>query len=931
MQMPDQQRDDEAIFHIARELTESKKRADYLEQVCAGKPELRERVERLLDMHENEQSLLKTNDAFDETVDQCVVHESAGKTIGRFKLLQEIGEGGFGVVFMAEQLRPVRRKVALKVIKPGMDTKAVVARFEAERQALAMMDHPNIAKVLDGGTTESGRPYFVMELVKGVPINEFCDQQQLRPAQRLDLFVTVCQAVQHAHQKGIIHRDLKPSNILVGLDNDKPIVKVIDFGIAKAIHQQLTEKTLFTAFGQMVGTPQYMSPEQAEISGLDVDTRSDVYSLGVLLYELLTGSTPLATDQLRQAGYAELQRLVKEAETQRPSTRLSTSGEKLTAIAKHRSVEPDHLSALIKGDLDWVVMKALEKERDRRYATPAALADDVTRYLMKEPVEAYPPSAAYKMRKFVRRNRSLVVAGSTFVVVMLAAMMLSWWGWSAAEAAKEVAEYAQEVAERQTQIAETEKKNAIEVQGKLQVALDEKDKALDDYAEELFERGVTAVFSDDEDDLARVREKWGQCQFEPVMLELLTGLYMYQKGRYKEGVKTLGDVYKANKGTRLFAAAYFISLFQDEMDQNHVQEMREIIRGFDWDRDTDRGDEGSGEDRYERTNRFLFGWALIHDRHHEAEQILESTLEGRPWPIARVMYACALAQVAVDDRDAEKAWKAVEEIRKAEVLLPNEVPLAMNIGLWARYHCYWLTKDLNVKAEADELVAKLAKNMDYKNNYHLVANYYKMINSPLLKEVYEENEGDWQGVARSAYFYQVGDYKEATLFLGQRFADSYYARISSACVAAAEGDREQAMAVYEQIQRDSECLHIKIYALDILLLLGESRMASEVAKELDEKYEWKRYWHKVRLRLDLIINNDLSVEELVEKFDKDINESGSSECHGNYLLGLISLAKDDPSSAKGYLEAVIETRQFYLHQYEMAGALLARRFGSIND
>jgi len=302
--MTNRQIDEEAIFHIARDLTDTAKRSEYLQQVCGGDQELRQRIQGLLDAHEKEQTFLKSNVAFKSTVTQAPAKVESGsiakpgEEIGRFKLLQQIGEGGFGVVFMAEQHKPIRRKVALKVIKPGMDTKGVVARFEAERQALAMMDHPNIAKVLDGGTTDSGRPYFVMELVRGVPITDYCDNKQLSADQRLELFITVCKAIQHAHQKGIIHRDLKPSNILVALHDGKPVVKVIDFGVAKAVNQQLTDKTLYTAFGQMVGTPQYMSPEQAEISGLDIDTRSDVYSLGVILYELLTGSTPLETERL---------------------------------------------------------------------------------------------------------------------------------------------------------------------------------------------------------------------------------------------------------------------------------------------------------------------------------------------------------------------------------------------------------------------------------------------------------------------------------------------------------------------------------------------------------------------------------------------------------------------------------------------------------
>lgn len=513
--MTDRQIDEEAIFHVARDLTDVAKRSEYLQQVCGGDQELRQRIQDLLDAHEKEQTFLKSNVAFKPTDTQAPAKLESGsiakpgEEIGRFKLLQQIGEGGFGVVFMAEQYKPIRRKVALKVIKPGMDTKGVVARFEAERQALAMMDHPNIAKVLDGGTTDSGRPYFVMELVKGVPINDFCDQNQLPPHERLELFITVCKAIQHAHQKGIIHRDLKPSNVLVTLHDGKPVVKVIDFGVAKAVNQQLTDKTFYTAFGQMVGTPQYMSPEQAEISGLDIDTRSDVYSLGVLLYELLTGSTPLEIDQLRKAGYAEIQRLVKEAEPQRPSIRLSTSGEKLTAIAKHRSVAPDRLSALIRGDLDWVVMKALEKDRNRRYSTPVELADDVNRYLAKEPVEAYPPSSVYKMKKFVRRNRGLVLAASAFAVIMIAATTLSTWQWYEAEAARAEAEKAKFEAEEAKSEAEEAKAEAEE-------ALKSEKEALDDFAEELFERGITAVFSDDTADYRRVCERWEKANFEQI-------------------------------------------------------------------------------------------------------------------------------------------------------------------------------------------------------------------------------------------------------------------------------------------------------------------------------------------------------------------------------------------------------------------------------
>ena len=343
--------------------------------------------------------------------------------IGAYKLLQQIGEGGFGVVYMAEQVEPIRRKVALKIVKPGMDTKDVIARFEAERQALALMDHPNIAKVLDGGVTEFGRPYFVMELVKGVPITEFCDKNKLSTQQRIDLFLTVCRAIDHAHGKGIIHRDIKPSNVMVTLHDGKPVCKVIDFGVSKALSQQLTEKTLFTAYGQMIGTPTYMSPEQAEMSGLDIDTRSDVYSLGVVLYELLTGTTPLGKQEIQSATYDELQRMIKEEEAQRPSTRVSTLGKKATINAKNRSTEERKLSQQLRGDIDWIVIKALEKDRNRRYDSAKAMAEDLERHAKQEPVLARPPSLIYRAQKFLRRNR--IKVGVFATVSVLALVVLS--------------------------------------------------------------------------------------------------------------------------------------------------------------------------------------------------------------------------------------------------------------------------------------------------------------------------------------------------------------------------------------------------------------------------------------------------------------------------------------------------------------------------
>jgi tetratricopeptide (TPR) repeat protein len=371
------------------------------------------------------------------TVDEPI-SERPGAVFGPYKLVEEIAEGGFGVVFMAEQQRPVRRKVALKVLKPGMDTRQVVARFEAERQALAIMDHPNIAKVFDGGATPSGRPYFVMELVKGMPITEFCDRNQLTPRQRLELFLSVCQAVQHAHQKGIIHRDLKPSNVLVSLHDTTPVVKVIDFGVAKALGQQLTDKTLVTGFAQLMGTPLYMSPEQAGHSGLDIDTRSDIYSLGVLLYELLTGTTPFTREQFKEATYDEIRRIICEQEPPKPSTRLSSS-DTLPALAASRQTEPGKLTKLVRGELDWIVMKALEKDRTRRYESASAFAADVQRYLDDEPVQACPPSAGYRFGKFARRNKVALATAGMVAAALLIGTAVSMWQASEADAARKLA------------------------------------------------------------------------------------------------------------------------------------------------------------------------------------------------------------------------------------------------------------------------------------------------------------------------------------------------------------------------------------------------------------------------------------------------------------------------------------------------------------
>jgi WD40 repeat protein/serine/threonine protein kinase len=413
-----------SLLGEAVEYRSPEERAAFLDKACAGDAGQRARVEELLRAYQAAGNFLQGSPSLsnaDATVDEPV-RERPGTVIGPYKLMEQIGEGGMGLVFVAEQQQPVRRKVALKVIKPGMDSRAVIARFEAERQALALMDHPNIAKVHDGGTTPVGRPYFVMELVKGVPITEYCDQNQVPIRERLELFVAVCQAVQHAHQKGIIHRDLKPSNVLVVSNDGTPLVKVIDFGVAKAVGQQLTDKTIYTQFTQLLGTPLYMSPEQAGQSGVDVDTRTDIYALGVLLYELLTGTTPFDKKRFKEAAYEEMRRMIREEEPPKPSTRISTLGQAATTISTQRQSDPKRLGQLVRGELDWIVMKALEKDRNRRYETASTLAADVQRYLTDQPVQAFPPSPWYRFSKFARRYRVAFVMAALAAAVLLVAL-----------------------------------------------------------------------------------------------------------------------------------------------------------------------------------------------------------------------------------------------------------------------------------------------------------------------------------------------------------------------------------------------------------------------------------------------------------------------------------------------------------------------------
>jgi eukaryotic-like serine/threonine-protein kinase len=511
-----------SLFLNALEITGGEERQAYVDECCAGNELLRQEVNALLAHHQQLDSFLDSSPAeFVPTMTIGSPTESPGTVIGPYKLLEQIGEGGMGAVWMAEQKQPLRRRVAVKVIKAGMDSRQVLARFEAERQALALMDHPNIARVLDAGVTDAGRPYFVMELVKGTPITQYCDDQQLSVRERLELFGDVCHAVQHAHQKGIIHRDLKPSNILIAPFDGKPVVKVIDFGVAKATGQRLTDETLFTGFGAVVGTPEYMSPEQAEVNNADIDTRSDIYSLGVLLYELLAGSTPLTSKRVKEAALLEVLRIIREEEPPRPSTRLTTVAE-LPRIAAQRGLEAKSLSGIVKGELDWIVMKALEKDRARRYETATALAADIERHLTGEPVVAAPPGRLYRMRKYFWRHRAAVLTGTALAGLLVTGVIGTTWAmfqaWRATEREAAQRQTAEERAEQLERVSKFQASQLADIKP-ARMGTGIRDQILERFQRDLTRQGLEESAIDES--LGQLDEALSRVNFTNVAMETL--------------------------------------------------------------------------------------------------------------------------------------------------------------------------------------------------------------------------------------------------------------------------------------------------------------------------------------------------------------------------------------------------------------------------
>jgi serine/threonine protein kinase/dienelactone hydrolase len=892
-----------AIFGQAVEIASPGERQSYLDQVCADAPEIRQKVEALLKAYEQAGSFL-ANPApnLDGTVDEPPITERPGTVIGPYKLMEQIGEGGMGLVFVAEQQHPVRRKVALKIIKPGMDSKQVIARFEAERQALAMMDHQNIAKVFDAGTTESGRPYFVMELVHGVPITEYCDANQLTPRQRLELFVSVCQAIQHAHQKGIIHRDIKPSNILVTMYDDKPVPKVIDFGVAKAIEQRLTEKTVYTQFGTLVGTIEYMSPEQAEMNAFGVDTRSDIYALGVLLYELLTGTTPLERPRLREAAFDEIRRIIKEEEPQRPSVRLSTSGA-LAKVAAARKTEPAKLSRLMRGELDWVVMRCLEKDRSRRYDTASGLARDVERFLKDEPVEARPPSTWYRACKLVRRHRAALAVAGVVAATIVVGTTVSLWQASLARADRERAE-----------IAEAKR---IEDQAIADAALvaERRQNALD--------RAIEAAFSGDLEKAHKTIVAAEAAGVAPDRVHWLHGLVHYQQGKLEEAIREFESSIALKPSVAAYAMhgqALFDASLQSGNSLTRYYQSARIDLVYSTPPET-------AEDYLCRgfTLGLFKGSHGLDVKRAQALDDIDKAIAMRDTPIARAMRAIEAHAIATEKRDLSLVERPLEDIQKTRLRLSDNKFVrykSLHAHLWAANLYEMGGQPEKRKAVLEEAGRDLRELKDIPTRNYAMARvyYYEHIGhtADALKELEEASRRPetsdlvtWYALA----LYELGRDVEALRVLDERLKPGNSAGEILRIVLLAEQPDVGPEKAYDQYRKlkasqAGQPTGPRWNPYDLaVILLGKKKDAVGQAQSVAILSLFTKY-----------MTGHASEAEFLEAAGKN----PLLLCPAHYVIGLNRLSDGDRAGAREHFQKVLDTK-FYPHNvYPYARAFLAR-------
>ena len=878
----------EQLFGELIELETTLQRDEFLENVGRDDPGLRDQLRNLLAAHEGAGSFLNESDGVDETVDSPS-RDLAGTTIGSYKLREVIGEGGMGTVYVAEQEKPLRRKVALKVVKAGMDSNGMVARFEAERQALALMNHPNIAKVFDAGTTTSGQPFFVMELVKGVPITEYCDANRLSTDERLRLMIDVCNAVQHAHQKGVIHRDLKPSNILVAQYDDRPVPKVIDFGVAKATHQKLTEKTIYTQLGQIVGTLEYMSPEQAVMNELDVDTRTDVYSLGVMLYELLVGETPLDGKELRAQALDQILLAIRELEPARPSIRLSSQGQAATQTAAYRKTNQSSLSRVLKGDLDWVVMKALDKDRKRRYDSASRLGEDLRNYIDGGSVNARPPTFAYRLNKSWKRNRSAYIMASVVLSSLLAVTATLW-------------------------------------HSNLQLHV-----ALSKWRHALLERGIEAALRGDEKYTLEIAAEAKDAIAPDEWVQLILGVAKMNAGKTPEAVELLSKAHARAPDNLSIACA----LVMCSIGNKGAFVKTPVLRAGDvppsnlmaslW--------KIPPSEEFPEIDKLFRGWTQVYEDPTKAVKTLQSIVDQeRPWAVSQAMLAMALVHEAADTGDGTLALNALAAIQLCEDEL-GDSPFVMFVPLHCRCVALLFAADLLTPVEraiAFGEARDLAERMDkHPKSWaaDLRAGFYELANDVKTESVYKRTRNDWWCVNRAAVMLRL-DPDWIPGQIGPNVASTPLQAVGDASALALLDDHDdEARQMYEKL-RASDAWPVRLGSLELLLHLDDSdecqRRSRELLTELRRQKEFfdPPFWH-FRKRLEYL-SGETGFDS--SAFITSMAGSKFGECNANYLIALKLRCDGNHDAAKQYFEACVATKQFWMWPYHFSKSILQRDY-----
>jgi serine/threonine protein kinase len=862
---------EEVLFEQARTL-DGHERSEYLARACGEDQGLRQRIEELIAAADGADSLLdlaETN-GFTQMGDAATTTD---RLIGNYKLLEKIGEGGMGSVYLAEQLRPVERKVALKLIRAGLDSQQVVARFEAERQSLAMMDHPNIAKVLDAGETERGEPFLVMELVKGVPITQYCDENRLSPKERVNLMVDVCSAVQHAHIKGIIHRDLKPSNILIAQYDDRPVPKVIDFGVAKATHQKLTEKTLYTQLGQIVGTLEYMSPEQAVLNQLDIDTRTDVYSLGVILYELLVGETPLNGKELRSQGLEQILRTIREKEPVKPSLRLSSQGKAATQTAAYRQTDQLSLSKTLRGDLDWIVMKALEKDRKRRYDSASRLSEDLGNYLAGTAVEARPPSTAYRAQKFWQQHRRLATSIAAVFCALLIGLGAVIW------------------------------------------QLKEKEQLLSSLHSRIFEQALlSAVLAEpNTQTLISDARETGLPKYQ---INILEGVERYHLGKVADG--PLREALAEQPDNVIAKAMLAMALAHD----GYYAEAHQHVQGLM---------ENSIADNASAIERLFYAYPL-HQMYPEiATQQYEAILDEHPtWLAARMFFAGGLAVQADENGESSLAEQAVSQARICEELGPRS-PFVWTVCLYV----YLVALDLDAADDRESLLrsaAGLADKLKGAQAFRLAAEcraqflrlYANDVDAALetFEAMGESGHDAFYVFPYAATAYQKGDGKAREALSHLRPSESSLAGAAAAMLSAMLGES------ISPCRDDEEDSLVVMHHCWAHLFTGDKVTAAQIANRfLDREtadvahgvYRLDRYAHRI---LQFIGNPDgTDFRSEIEKV-RDINLHAQGDI--DFTLAMYALADGNRELARQILESVSALHPYWLFSRSWAMALISR-------